>query len=277
MRFKLYRQYGALNSQPIFDAFALGAQSLGHSIVDDHEDVAVIWSVLWSGRMSRNRQVYQQCRNIKKSVIIIEVGNLRRNHTWRISLNHINNLGEFANDRDLDSTRPKKLGVDLRDRGSDQRPDILIACQHSHSLQWEGMPPMKTWVENTVKQIRAKSQRKIIVRPHPRSLFGLDIPGVTLERPRLISGSYDDFDIFYNYHCVINHNSGPAVQAAIQGVPVLCDSTSLASDLSITWDQIETPMMPDRQEWFLRLCHTEWTVEEISQGMPLARLMSKIS
>jgi len=277
MRFKLYRQYGALNSQSIFDAFALGAQSLGHSIVDDHEDVAVIWSVLWSGRMSRNREVYQQCRNIKKSVIIIEVGNLRRNHTWRISLNHINNLGEFANDRDLDSTRPKKLGVDLRDRGSDQRPDILIACQHSHSLQWEGMPPMKTWVENTVKQIRAKSQRKIIVRPHPRSLFGLDIPGVTLERPRLISGSYDDFDIFYNYHCVINHNSGPAVQAAIQGVPVLCDSTSLASDLSITWDQIETPMMPDRQEWFLRLCHTEWTVEEISQGMPLARLMSKIS
>jgi hypothetical protein len=277
MRFKLYRQYGALNSQPIFDAFALGAQSLGHSIVDDHEDVAVIWSVLWSGRMSRNRQVYQQCRNIKKSVIIIEVGNLHRNHTWRISLNHINNLGEFANDRDLDSTRPKKLGVNLKDRGSDQRPDILIACQHSHSLQWEGMPPMKTWVENTVKQIRAKSQRKIIVRPHPRSLFGLDIPGVTLERPRLISGSYDDFDIFYNYHCVINHNSGPAVQAAIQGVPVLCDSTSLASNLSITWDQIETPMMPDRQEWFLRLCHTEWTVEEISQGMPLARLMSKIS
>jgi hypothetical protein len=136
---------------------------------------------------------------------------------------------------------------------------------------------MKTWVENTVKQIRAKSQRKIIVRPHPRSLFGLDIPDVTLERPRLISGSYDDFDIFYNYHCVINHNSGPAVQAAIQGVPVLCDSTSLASDLSITWDQIETPMMPDRQEWFLQLCHTEWTVEEISRGMPLARLMSKIS
>ena len=277
MRFKLYRQYGALNSQPIFDAFAQGAQSLGHSIVDDHEDVAVIWSVLWSGRMSRNREVYYQCRNIKKPVIIIEVGNLRRNHTWRISLNHINNLGEFGNDRDLDSIRPKKLGVDLRDRRSDQRSDILIACQHSHSLQWEGMPPMKTWVENTVKQIQANSSRKITVRPHPRSLFGIDMPGVTLERPRLVSGSYDDFDIFYNYHCVINHNSGPAVQAAIQGVPVLCDSTSLASNLSITWDQIETPTMPDRHQWFLSLCHTEWTVDEIGRGIPLARLISKIT
>ena len=277
MRFKLYRQYGALNSQPIFDAFAQGAQSLGHNIVDDHEDVAVIWSVLWSGRMSRNREIYYQCKNSKKPVIIIEVGNLHRNHTWRISLNHINNLGEFANNSDLDADRPKKLGINLRDRRSDQRPDILIAGQHSHSLQWEGMPPMKTWVENIVKQIQAKSQRKIIVRPHPRSLFGIDIPGVTLERPRLISGSYDDFDIFYNYHCVINHNSGPAVQAAIQGVPVMCDSTSLASNLSITWDQIETPVMPNRDEWFLSLCHTEWTVNEISRGIPLARLISKIT
>ena len=277
MRFKLYRQYGALNSQPIFDAFAQGVQSLGHNIVDDHEDVAVIWSVLWSGRMSRNREIYYQCKNSKKPVIIIEVGNLHRNHTWRISLNHINNLGEFANNSDLDAARPKKLGIDLRDRRSDQRPDILRACQHSHSLQWEGMPPMKTWVENIVKQIQAKSQRKIIVRPHPRSLFGIDIPGVTLERPRLISGSYDDFDIFYNYHCVINHNSGPAVQAAIQGVPVMCDSTSLASNLSITWDQIETPVMPNRDEWFLSLCHTEWTVNEISRGIPLARLISKIT
>jgi hypothetical protein len=108
-------------------------------------------------------------------------------------------------------------------------------------------------------------------------LFSIDIPGVTLERPQLISGSYDDFDIFYNYHCVINHNSGPAVQAAIQGIPVLCDSTSLASDLSITWDQIETPTMPDRHQWFLSLCHTEWTVDEIGRGIPLARLISKIT
>jgi hypothetical protein len=207
-------------------------------------------------------------------VIIIEVGNLRRNHTWRISLNHINNLGEFANDWDLDLDRPKRLGVELRDRRSDQRPDILIACQHSHSLQWEGMPPMQTWVENVVKQIQAKSQRKIIVRPHPRSLFGVDIPGVTLERPQLVLGSYDDFDIFYNYHCVINHNSGPAVQAAINGVPVLCDSSSLAADLSIKWSELDSPYVPDRTEWFLKLCHTEWTVDEIRQGTPISRLFS---
>ena len=277
MRFKLFRQYGALNSTVIFDAVAQGVQRLGHQCVEDNEDVTVIWSVLWAGRMAKNQEVYNQCLVNKKPVIIIEVGNLQRGRTWRLSLNHINSLGEFANTEALDVTRPKKLGIYLKERPANPRPDILIACQHAQSLQWQGMPSMKTWTENTVKKIQSLCARKITVRPHPRSLFAIEMPGVAMERPRQIPGSYDDFDIDYNYHCVINHNSGPAVQAAIQGVPVLCDSSSLAGELSFDWSQIDQPILPDRQEWLLRLCHTEWTVEEICQGTPLARLISKIS
>ena len=50
MRFKLYREYGALNSPPVFDAVEQGLKQLGHAIVHDDEDVSVIWSVLWSIR-----------------------------------------------------------------------------------------------------------------------------------------------------------------------------------------------------------------------------------
>jgi hypothetical protein len=46
--------------------------------------------------------------------------------------------------------------------------------------------------------------------------------------------------------------------------------------LSSKLENIETPILPDRTEWFLKLTHTEWTVEEISQGIPLQRLMPKI-
>ena len=88
--------------------------------------------------------------------------------------------------------------------------------------------------------------------------------------------TYDDFNILYGYHCVINYNSGPAVQAAIQGVPVLCDSSSLASPVSTSWETLENPQLPDREEWFLKLCHTEWTVKEIAQGIPLRRLLPEI-
>ena len=276
MRFRLYREYGALNSVPVFDAFEKGLRSLGHESVNSNEEVAVIWSVLWHGRMSSNKLVYDRCIRENKPVIIIEVGNLIRNTTWRISLNHINALGKFGNLVNLDSTRPSKLGVELKSPPDKRRGEILIATQHEKSLQWEGMPSMKSWTEQMVGEIRKRTNRRIIVRPHPRSLFPLKMPNIIISQPKKIPNTYDDFDIFYNYHCVINHNSGPAVQAAISGVPIICDASSLAGELSSKLDDIENVQLPDRTDWFLRLCHTEWTVDEIAQGLPLQRLLPKI-
>ena len=274
MKFKLYREYGAQNSRPVFDAFEKGLVEQGHEVVDANEDVAVIWSVLWSGRMKSNKVIYDKCRQENKPIVIIEVGNLKRGETWRISLDHINNLGQFGNAENLNVDRPAMLGLSLKARPAKHRGEILIACQHQESLQWEGMPSMKQWCEETIAKIRQHTNRRIIVRPHPRSPFTFSMNNIIVEKPKRVANTYDDFDIFYNYHCVINHNSGPAVQAAIQGIPVLCDSSSLAGPLSAKWEELENPVLPNREEWFLKLCHTEWTVEEIAQGIPLARLFS---
>jgi hypothetical protein len=272
MRFRLYREYGALNSKPVFDAFEQGMKSLGHDIVNTPDGIPVIWSVLWNGRMAHNEKIYQNhC-----PIIIIEVGNLRRGETWRVSLNHINRLGKFGNHEDLAPDRPKKLGVKLGTVKENRRPEIMIATQHQRSLQWQGQPTMIDWVHSTVEKIRQHSDRKIIVRPHPRSPISLNIPGVEVGLPRQITGTYDDFDIDYNCHCVVNHNSGPAVQAAIHGTPIICDSSSLAGEISGRFEDIETAKLPDREDWFLKLCHTEWTVSEIAQGIPMKRLMPLI-
>jgi hypothetical protein len=276
MRFKLYREHGALNSVPVFDAFEQGLRALGHESVTANEDVAVIWSVLWAGRMKSNRQIYNECKNLNKPIIIIEVGNLKRGETWRISLNHINNRGLFGNSTNLDYNRPAVLGVKLKPSPTHRRGEILIACQHQDSLQWEGMPLMKIWCEETIAKIKQHTHRRIIVRPHPRSPFPFKMPNILFERPQRVPNTYDDFNILYGYHCVINYNSGPAVQAAIQGIPILCDSSSLASPVSASWKTLDNPQLPDREEWFLKLCHTEWTVKEISQGIPLQRLLPEI-
>lgn len=277
MRFRLYREYGALNSAPVFDAFERGVKSLGHEIVKNDENFAVIWSVLWSGRMKPNHEVYRRCKKNNIPVIIIEVGNLLRNKTWRISVDNINGLGIFGNNDNFDQKRPEKLGVQLRPVNTNRRNEILIAAQHQQSLQWEGMPTMASWVENIISQLRHHTTKNIVVRPHPRSPFSVNLNNVKMLSPKIIHGSYDDFDIDYNYHCVINHNSGPAVQAAIHGTPIICDSSSLASEISGNIENIENINLPDRKDWFLRLCHTEWTVEEISQGIPLSRILKKIS
>jgi hypothetical protein len=276
MKFKLYKIYGALNSTPVFDAFANGVITLGHEIVEDNEDVSVIWSVLWNGRMLGNHQVYQDCIKQGRPVIIIEVGSLKRGTTWRISEGHINGLGVFGNNDQLDLKRPEKLGVTLRPVLDRRRGEILIATQHVKSLQWQGQPNMEQWIRDTIAKVKRYTDRRIVVRPHPRSQLRERFTDAVIEHPKKLVNTYDDFDINYNYHCVINHNSGPCVQAAINGTPVICDSSSLAFPVAEKWENLENPKLPDREEWFLKLAHTEWTVEEIAQGIPLQRLESHL-
>jgi hypothetical protein len=66
------------------------------------------------------------------------------------------------------------------------------------------------------------------------------------------------------------------VQAAISGIPVICDHTSLAFDVSDVIENINRPILPDRTQWFVKLCHTEWTVQEISTGIPIQRLVAAL-
>lgn len=270
MRFRLYREFGALNSKPVFDAFEQGLRKLGHESVSVDHDISVIWSILWSGRMLPNRKIYHDAINQKRPIIILEVGNLLRNHTWRVGLNHVNGLGTFGNDTDLDFARPSKLKISLAPFQENRKPSILIAAQHQQSLQWEDQPPMSEWVQSTVCKLRAYTDRPIVVRSHPRSK--LNVSNISVETPKILPNTYDSFDFDHNYHCVINHNSGPTVQAAIQGVPVICSPSGLAYPVSSSFENIENISLPPREDWFLRLCHTEWTVDEIAQGIPLQRL-----
>jgi hypothetical protein len=272
MKIKLYREHGALNSVPIFDALEEGLKKQGHEIVDSNEDIPVIWSILWNGRMNANKIIYEAARAAGKPVLILEVGTLKRGQTWKVCINHINGLGEFGNNIDLDIDRPQKLGISLKEPVSMRRQEILIACQHERSLQWDSMPPTSSWVLGLIKEIKSHTDRHIVVRPHPRSSLPLQNQDFTVMMPQRVHDSYDDFDIDYNYHCVINHNSGPCIQAAIQGVPVICDPSSLAGILSGKMEKIEEISLPDRDEWFLKLCHTEWTIEEIASGLPIRRL-----
>lgn len=271
MKISYFPNQAALNSPPIMTAFLDSCRAQGWEVVQNSldADAVVIWSVLWAGRMRANQQVYEHYRQFNKPVFILEVGNLIRGTTWRVSVNNVNGNGTFGK-----LSRPNLLDVQLRTNPNLlTAQSILIACQRGDSLQWNGQPSVSTWVNNTVAQLREYTQRPIVVRPHPRfPVTGLSTD-VIVEYPQAIPGSYDGWDLDYQqYHCVVNHNSGPSVQAVINDVPVICHNSSLAAEMSIAYSEIENPPNRDRQEWFNDLCQTEYLIDEIAAGIPLIKL-----
>jgi hypothetical protein len=63
----------------------------------------------------------------------------------------------------------------------------------------------------------------------------------------------------------------------MQGIPVFVGPDSLAYDVGNTdLTKINSPSMPDRTQWLNDIAYTEWTIEEISQGLPIKRLTSML-
>jgi hypothetical protein len=282
MHVSLFDQYGALNSVPVFSAIKEGLTRLGiqtsHHNMD--ADVAVIWSFLWAGRMLPNKQVYEHYRNTGRQVLIAEVGMLKRGITWKLCLNSTVSGGTYGKGKDPE--RANKLGLKLKP-WTNSGTNILIALQRSDSGQWApgsklefhfGPPTTEEWLKNTVDHLRNFTNRPIVVRPHPRQSVVMPT-GVTVQRPRKLATDHFDFDsALIDTWAVVNHNSGPGSQAIIAGVPAFVGLSSLAAPVSnVTMGNIENPDRPNREEWLNQIAHTEWTVEEIATGLPLARLL----
>jgi len=236
-------------------------------------DAAIIWSVLWQGRMAANQLVYEHYRQQNKPVIIVEVGALHRGITWKVAVNNVTADGYYGHRDNLDFDRPQKLGIALKQK-SVNNPNILLTAQHSKSLQLLGIKSIEHWLLDQIKEIRKVTDRHILIRPHPRSPINRLVfdKFVKWQNPVRVANTYDNFDFNTDYHAIVNYNSGPGIQAALNGTPVVVDQTSLAYPVSISIDDIEMPAEANRDQWLIELCHTEYTLEELKQGLWLKRL-----
>ena len=238
-----------------------------------NSDAAVIWSVLWNGRMKANQQVYEHYRTQGKPVIVIEIGALYRGTTWKIAVNNVTNQGYYGHLDNLDLDRPRKLRISLATQ-TITKPEIIIALQHIRSLQVAHIPNMTEWLTQTISIVQNNSDRPIVVRPHPRCKLPIPVlpPNVTVEQPQPVANTYDSFDMHFDCHAVVNYNSGPGIQAAIAGVRSVVDSTSLAYPVSVGYADIEQPYTIDRHLWLAQICHTEYTFDELRTGLWLKRI-----
>jgi hypothetical protein len=284
MRIEAWPMHGPLNSKNIFSKFIKSMQETGDEVHVNKEtngDVAVIWSVLWKGRMQSYKSIWDRYRNQGKPVVVLEVGGLRRNLSFKVGINGINRDADFAN-QEFDDTRWHLFEQEMRPWN--QTGDLIVICgQHDSSEQWKGLPNMSSWIEKQIKEIRKYTTRPILVRPHPRNIINFDekkFTNVKVRHPKRDYRTYDDTDFKSTLErtwAVVNHSSNPAMEAVMKGIPVFVSESSLCHDVGNTkLHDINTPAMPNRYQWANKLSYTEWFEDEIEQGIPWARIRARL-
>ena len=285
MKIEVWTEYGPQNSKPIFDAFIKSLQDAGDTVVLNRScnaDVAVIWSVLWRGRMENYKRIWDEFRSTGRPVIVLEVGGLRRNESFKIGINGINRQADFAN-QEFDGKRWPLFKHTLRPWNP--TGDIIVICgQHDASEQWKGLPKMSTWIEQQISEIRKYTSRPILVRPHPRNTIQFkesDFQNVKVRLPKRDFRTYDDTDFKNTLErtwAVVNHSSNPAMEAIISGVPVFVSEDSLCHDvgnIQLSRHQ-HTGDAKQTHGGHNKLAYTEWFKDEIEQGLPWTRIKARL-
>ena len=284
MKIAVFPKTSAMAGKPVMAAFIQSLQGEDYAICENHErpeaDVVVMWS--WLLGMYGRDAIYNHYKKTNTKFLILEVGALQRNTSWKVAINGINRDADFGN-QSVDDSRLKLFDLTLSDWHASG--DHIIVCgQNERSIAWD-QGNTAQWVNKMIDWIRSQTDRPIWFRPHPRfpvHYKNAQMKNVFVSKPKKLNhkGNIDEVDFaqaMSHAHAVVNYNSNPAIEAVLSGVPVYVDQSSLCWDVAKPiGDDIENPVKPDRSAWRKQISYTEWFVEEIKQGLPWKRLRPRL-
>ena len=159
---------------------------------------------------------------------------------------------------------------------------ILLCLQRDGGWSMGGVEVLD-WAMKIILQLRRYTNRTIRIRAHPgdkrakkycdrlmKLCVGRRLLNVELSTPDT-SLEHD----LKNCWAVVNHNSSPAVGAAIEGIPVFVTDPERSQVREIAetrLDKIETPITPDRDAWIQRLSQFHWSHQELQDGTAWAHM-----
>lgn len=203
-------------------------------------------------------------------------------------------LGEF-NNKDVDNTRWNRFenitGTTFKDWHSPGDDIIIMGQKEGDSslrrLYDAGYESFYFWVADLIKEIRQYSDRRIIIRPHPRNLDR----GIRYSQKALFQLQTDmqDHNVIISdnctrggnqggeglqadldrAHCVITYNSLSGVEAVEEGVPVFAmDGGSMVHPVAhYDLSEIENLRYDiDLTEWKNRIAYTMWNKQDVESG-----------
>lgn len=158
------------------------------------------------------------------------------NNNFRIILNTIHQTQVL----DLDARRRKMFAVELKDWNQGERIVFIPAPKNPLIFHRD-----TKWNMNTIDRLCALTSREIYVKDRKDDGMG---------------------EVLNNCWAVVTHSSVAGVEAAINGVPVICTDKCPAWEVGASVENIETPIMPDRDKWVNTLTYSQFTLKEMQDG-----------
>lgn len=124
---------------------------------------------------------------------------------------------------------------------------ILVCPISAYLGDFLGIDPQK-WTAAVVREISLHTDRPIVVKP---------------KNGKPLKEALEDA------WCLVTHSSNAAVDALINGIPVVTLGRSAADDVSWTFEEIEAPVWRERITWARALANSQFTLDEFRHGINL--------
>jgi len=193
-------------------------------------------------------------------------------HYLRYSFDGVFPTTGFYFDTNVDPDRWKKisqkLNVNLKPYRT-QGEHILICLQRNGGWSMAGLSVID-WLDTTVKKIQLSSKRHIVVRPHPGDKKIMNILRIKYKNVSL-STKPSLLDDLQNAWATVVYNSSPSVASIIEGVPAFITDPEPKHSQSYAvantdLNQIENPVLHERQHWIEKLAMCHWNFDELQSG-----------
>lgn len=187
-------------------------------------------------------EIIRQCEWIGRDYLYVDHGYFKRGY-YDGYFRACKNALQANPDSDYPPDRWEALDIDLKSWSPGR---YILVCPISGYLGKHLNIDPKKWTETVVREISRHTDRQIIVKQKDGT-------------PLLLKDA----------HCLVTHSSNASVDALISGIPVIILGNHPAKALSWRWNDIESPVYPDREQWCFNLAYSQFTLEEIRRGIDL--------
>jgi len=190
-------------------------------------------------------EIIKRCERVGREYFYIDHGYIKAGHYegyYRISRNGRQTI--IDPDYGWSSKRFDELGVELKPWRKTGR-NILVIPPTGPIAQFYNMDPGK-WLGDVTFSLAKHTDRPVQVKKKDEG-----------ELMQFLSDCW----------CVVTHSSNVAVDALIEGVPVITLGESIAQPLSWSFVDIERPHWPERGNWVRGVACQQWRLDEMRRGV----------